>query len=125
MRIASIVGEFNQKPCLADVPATKLFLDEWRFPTCVEPPLAAGVEEPAGAASPPPEAVDAEEVPPDALDAEEVPPDALVYATRRAAERLPSGWHEGRVVTVPRAFSAETARALLTFLVRRNLQAAR
>jgi DNA-binding transcriptional regulator YhcF (GntR family) len=59
----------------------------------------------------------------DRLDA--VPPTALVYATRRAAERLPRGWHGGRVVTVPRAFSAATARALVAFLVRRNLEAAR
>jgi DNA-binding transcriptional regulator YhcF (GntR family) len=58
----------------------------------------------------------------DALD--QVPPGAPVYATRRAAERLPPGWHAGGVVTVPRAFSAETARALLTFLVRRNLEVA-
>src|SRR5205814_190899 len=56
----------------------------------------------------------------DPLD--QVPPQAPVYATRRAAERLPDGWHAGRVVTIPRAFSAETARALLTFLIRRNLE---
>jgi DNA-binding transcriptional regulator YhcF (GntR family) len=55
----------------------------------------------------------------------EIPPGDTVYATRRAAERLPPGWHGGRVVTIPRVFSADTARALLVFLVRRNLQAAR
>lgn len=56
---------------------------------------------------------------------EVIPADAMVYATRAAADRLPPGWHDGRVVTVPRAFSLETARALLTFRVRRNLEMAR
>jgi DNA-binding transcriptional regulator YhcF (GntR family) len=55
----------------------------------------------------------------DSLEA--ITTDAMVYATRAAADRLPSGWHGGHVVTVPRAFSAETARALLTFRVRQNL----
>ena len=55
----------------------------------------------------------------------DIPPGDTVYATRRAAERLPHGWRGGRVVTIPRVFSAETARALLAFLVRRNLEAAR
>ena len=54
-----------------------------------------------------------------------IPPDATVYATRRAAERLPPRWHGGRVVTIARAFSAETARALLAFMMRRNVDAAR
>ena len=54
---------------------------------------------------------------------EAVEPQALVYATRRAAERLPRGWHGGRVLTIPRVFSAETANTLLTFLVRRKLEA--
>jgi hypothetical protein len=54
---------------------------------------------------------------------ETVPEDALVYATRRAAERLPRTWHRGRVVTMTRVFSAATARALLEFRVRRNLEA--
>jgi DNA-binding transcriptional regulator YhcF (GntR family) len=58
----------------------------------------------------------------DSLDA--VPPNAMVYATRAAAERLPQGWRAGRVVTIPRVFSTETARALLTLRVRRNLEAA-
>jgi DNA-binding transcriptional regulator YhcF (GntR family) len=53
-----------------------------------------------------------------------ITPDALVYATRRAAERLPPGWLGGRVMTMSRVFSADTARALLVFLVRRNLEAA-
>jgi DNA-binding transcriptional regulator YhcF (GntR family) len=54
-----------------------------------------------------------------------IPPEAMVYATRRAAEHLPPDWHRGRVVTVSRALSSETARALLTFQVRKNLAAAR
>lgn len=58
--------------------------------------------------------------PPDGIPAED-----MVYATRRAAARLPRGWRGGRVVTMPRVFSAETARALVVFLVRRNLAAAR
>jgi DNA-binding transcriptional regulator YhcF (GntR family) len=53
-----------------------------------------------------------------------IPAEDMVYATRRAADRLPPGWRGGRVVTIPRVFSVETARALLVFLVRRNLQAA-
>jgi DNA-binding transcriptional regulator YhcF (GntR family) len=56
---------------------------------------------------------------------ETIPADGMVYATRAAADRLPRGWHAGHVVTVPRAFSSETARALLTFRVRRNLEMAR
>jgi GntR family transcriptional regulator len=55
---------------------------------------------------------------------DEIPAGDLVYATRRAAERVPSGWRGGRVVTIPRVFSADTARALLAFFLRRNLQAA-
>jgi len=55
------------------------------------------------------------------LDA--VPADAVVYATRRAAERLPPRWHHGRIVTISRVFSAPTARALLEFQVKRNLRA--
>jgi hypothetical protein len=55
----------------------------------------------------------------------EIPPGDMVYATRRAADRLPPGWRDGRVVTVPRVFSAATARALLVFLVKRNLAQAR
>ena len=54
-----------------------------------------------------------------------IPRADMVYATRRAAERLPPGWHGRRVVTIPRVFSAETARSLLAFLVRRNLDASR
>jgi DNA-binding transcriptional regulator YhcF (GntR family) len=56
---------------------------------------------------------------------EEIPAKDMVYATRRAADRLPPGWRGGRVVTVPRVFSAETQRALVSFLVRRNLESAR
>jgi DNA-binding transcriptional regulator YhcF (GntR family) len=58
----------------------------------------------------------------DSLDA--VPPTAMVYATRAAAERLPRGWRPGRVVTISRVFSSQTARALLVLRVRRNLDAA-
>ena len=58
----------------------------------------------------------------DSLDA--VPAEAMVYATRAAAERLPQGWRAGQVVTIPRVFSSETARALLTLRIRRNLEAA-
>jgi GntR family transcriptional regulator len=54
-----------------------------------------------------------------------IPSEAIVYATRRAAERLPSSWRPGRVVTMPRVFSGQTARALITFLVRRNREVAR
>jgi hypothetical protein len=56
---------------------------------------------------------------------EAVPTDAAVYATRRAAERLPPRWHRGRVVTIPRVFSVETARALLELQVAHNLRAIR
>ena len=55
----------------------------------------------------------------------QIPAEDMVYATRRASERLAPDWRGGRVITVPRVFSVETARALLTFLVRRNLGAAR
>jgi len=55
----------------------------------------------------------------------QIPAEDMVYATRRAAERLAPGWRNGRVVTLPRVFSTETARALLEFLVRKNLEAAR
>jgi hypothetical protein len=58
----------------------------------------------------------------DALDA--IPAEAMVYATRAASERLPPGWREGSVVTIPRVFSVDTARALLAFRVRHSLQAA-
>jgi len=54
-----------------------------------------------------------------------IPPGDMVYATSRAAARLPTRWRDGRVVTVPRVFSAETQRALVSFLVRRNLESAR
>lgn len=53
-----------------------------------------------------------------------VPPGALVYATRAAARCLPAGWHGGNVSTVTRAFSADTARALVTLRVRRSLETA-
>lgn len=56
---------------------------------------------------------------------EGIPAGDMVYATRRAADRLPPGWRGGRVVTVPRVFSEETQRALVSFLVRRNLESAR
>jgi DNA-binding transcriptional regulator YhcF (GntR family) len=59
----------------------------------------------------------------DSLDS--IPPEAMVYATRAAAERLPHGWRAGRVVTISRVFSSETARALLTFRVQRTMEAAR
>jgi DNA-binding FadR family transcriptional regulator len=52
---------------------------------------------------------------------EAVPADAAVYATRLAAQRLPPRWHGGRVVTVHRAFSRETARALLAFRLQLGL----
>jgi len=55
----------------------------------------------------------------------QIPAADRVYATRRASERLAPGWRGGRVITVPRVFSTEAQRALLTFLVRRNLVAAR
>jgi hypothetical protein len=53
-----------------------------------------------------------------------IPPGDMVYATRRAAGRLPPGWRGGRVTTIPRVFSAETARALLVFQLGRNLRTA-
>ena len=56
---------------------------------------------------------------------DDIPEEDMVYATRRAADGLPPGWRDGRVVTVPRVFSAETQRALVSFLVRRNLVSAR
>jgi DNA-binding transcriptional regulator YhcF (GntR family) len=56
---------------------------------------------------------------------EAIPDGATVYATRRASERLPSLWRRHRAVTIPRVFSAETARALLEFQVARNLRAIR
>ena len=54
---------------------------------------------------------------------ETIPAQGIVYATRAASDRLPPTWREGRVVTVPRVFSSETARRLLAFQVGRNLQA--
>jgi DNA-binding transcriptional regulator YhcF (GntR family) len=53
-----------------------------------------------------------------------IPDGDLVYATRRAADRLPRGWRGGRVVTITRVFSAETSRALLSFLVGKKLERA-
>jgi hypothetical protein len=58
----------------------------------------------------------------DSLDT--IPAEAMVYATRAASERLPPSWREGRVVTMPRVFSQETARRLLAFRVGRALQTA-
>jgi DNA-binding transcriptional regulator YhcF (GntR family) len=54
-----------------------------------------------------------------------IPEGATVYATRRAAGCLPPRWRRQRAVTIPRVFSAETARALLEFQVGRNLRAIR
>jgi DNA-binding transcriptional regulator YhcF (GntR family) len=54
-----------------------------------------------------------------------IPAADLIYATRRAADRLPRGWRDGRVVTITRVFSMETARSLLAFLVGTKLQRAR
>lgn len=56
----------------------------------------------------------------DTLDT--IPAEAMVYATDAASERLPPRWRPGRVVTVPRVFSPETARLLLAFRVGRTLQ---
>jgi DNA-binding transcriptional regulator YhcF (GntR family) len=53
-----------------------------------------------------------------------IPAGDMVYATRRAAERLPRGWRDGRVVTITRVFSAETSRSLLSFLVEKKLERA-
>jgi DNA-binding FadR family transcriptional regulator len=58
----------------------------------------------------------------DPLDA--IPPEAMVYATLRASEALPRGWRSGRVVTVRRSFSSQTARALVLFGIGKNLKAA-
>lgn len=55
---------------------------------------------------------------------EAIPPDAMVYATLRASEALPRGWRRGRAVTVRRAFSTQTARALVLFGIRKSLKAA-
>ena len=44
---------------------------------------------------------------------------------RCAVGRLPPRWRRQRAVTIPRVFSAETARALLEFQVGRNLRAIR
>jgi hypothetical protein len=55
----------------------------------------------------------------------DIPPGDMVYATRRAADRLPRGWRGGRVVTLTRVFSVETARSLLAFLVGKRLERAR
>ena len=49
----------------------------------------------------------------------------MVYATRRAADRLPRGWRGGRVVTITRVFSEETSRSLLAFLIGKKLRRAR
>lgn len=54
-----------------------------------------------------------------------IPDGVTVYATARASERLPPRWRRQRAVTIPRVFSAETARALLEFQVGRNLRAMR
>jgi hypothetical protein len=48
----------------------------------------------------------------------------MVYATLRASEALPRGWRRGRAVTVRRAFSTQTARALVLFGIRKSLKAA-
>jgi DNA-binding transcriptional regulator YhcF (GntR family) len=56
---------------------------------------------------------------------DEIPAGDMVYATRRAADRLPEGWRGGRIVTLPRVFSADTQRALVSFFIRRNLESAR
>jgi DNA-binding transcriptional regulator YhcF (GntR family) len=58
----------------------------------------------------------------DPLDA--IPPEAQVYATLRAFEALPRGWRSGRVVTVRRSLSSQTARALVLFGIGQNLKAA-
>jgi DNA-binding transcriptional regulator YhcF (GntR family) len=59
----------------------------------------------------------------DALDL--IPTDALVYAMASAREHLPARPRSlPRLVTAPGMFSAASARALLTAIVRRNLQAA-
>jgi hypothetical protein len=55
-------------------------------------------------------------------DLQAVPRGASVYASRAARERLPAGWHGGRVVTIARVLSAETARALVAFRLRHGLQ---
>ena len=54
-----------------------------------------------------------------------IPAGDMVYATRRAADRLPRGWRGGRVVTITRVFSEETSRSLLAFLIGKKLQRAR
>lgn len=59
----------------------------------------------------------------DPLDA--IPQGALVYVMPSAREVLPPGWRHSRVVTAPGVFSTESARALLTTIVRLNLQAVR
>jgi hypothetical protein len=53
-----------------------------------------------------------------------IPAADMVYATRRAADRLPRGWRGGRVVTITRVFSQETSRSLLAFLIGQRLQRA-
>jgi len=59
----------------------------------------------------------------DSLEA--IPREAMVYAMPSARERLPSRWKHPRVVTAPGVFSASSARAILTAIVLRNLQAIR
>jgi hypothetical protein len=55
-----------------------------------------------------------------------IPPGALVYAMASAREHLPARPRAlPRLVTAPGMFSMESARALLTAIVRRNLEAAR
>jgi len=51
-----------------------------------------------------------------------IPAADMVYATRRAADRLPRGWRGGRTVTITRVFSEETSRSLLAFLIGKRLQ---
>jgi len=54
-----------------------------------------------------------------------IPDDATVYAMPQVRERLPAGWRRGRLVARPPVFSPETARALLAFVLKRNLEAGR
>ncbi len=56
-------------------------------------------------------------------DAGDIPPDAPTYVMPRARERLGDGGVGGRVIPAQRVFSLESAREILSFIVRANIAA--
>jgi hypothetical protein len=54
-----------------------------------------------------------------------IPPDAPTYLTRSAREKLGSQRIPGRIIPAPRLLSSDSAREIITFIVRANLTAMR